>query len=102
MMRDEELPYVRQNNQFATLTKEKRVEWFVTCTGEGRNGYRCTFFRYSINHPSNPTVGLVEGWWKRPAEMGDVRWQHRRKYPVDLVVSGMEDMEMTKSVIGEI
>lgn len=84
--------YVREHTAFIGMTPDERVAWF----GEQANAairLGAKFIRYSIDHPTQPTRGLVEAWADvlDPYRMPPAAWPARRPDATQGEYSAIED-----------
>jgi hypothetical protein len=71
--------YIREHSGFAELDPDERVAWF-TAQANTAIGLRAKYIRYSIDHPTRPTRGLVEAWSTvlDPYRMPPTAWPRRQ------------------------
>jgi hypothetical protein len=70
--------YVREHLAFAGMDPNERVAWF-TEQANAAIGLGARFIRYSIDHPTKPTRGLIEAWPQvmDPYRMPPIAWPAR-------------------------
>jgi hypothetical protein len=70
--------YVREHAEFAEMDPDDRVAWFTDRANEAI-AVGAKYIRYSIDHPTRPTRGLVEAWQVvlDPYRMPPTAWPRR-------------------------
>ena len=70
--------YVREHERFAELDPDDRVQWFQAQANQAI-ALGAKYIRYSIDHPTHPTRGLVEAWQHvlDPYRMPPTAWPRR-------------------------